>query len=90
MRLIQSSLEGTRKMGFHFSGSDKNKGVQCKDHGLVVRHCRACLAPSDQHPRVLEKSRPPPGQAGKPSEHSVGHSTHRHGAAGTKCGRLAA
>ena len=66
MRLIQSSLEGTRKMGFHFSGSDKNKGVQCKDHGLVVRHCRACLAPSDQHPRVLEKSRPPRDRQGSP------------------------
>lgn len=59
MRLIQSSPEGTRKMGFHFSGSDENKEDQCEDHGLVVRHCRACHAPSDQHPRVLEKSHPP-------------------------------
>ena len=74
MTLIQLPPEGTRKMGFQFSGSHREEENHCEVAGVAVRCCQACTVVSVQHPRILEGSQPLQ-DAERPSAHPVGHAT---------------
>ena len=74
MTLIQLPPEGTRKMGFQFSGSHREEENHCEVAGVAVRCCQACTVVSVPHPRILEGSQPLQ-DAERPSAHPVGHAT---------------